>query len=101
MEVKSVLAGVVHAYVHVQLLFTQNEAVGNAESMVPILTRKVGIRQAENGLDVAGVQAIRTLFQLPPGDPGEAVLVGENGRGTENRKDKGNPTANGLATVKH
>ena len=62
-----VLAGVVHAHVHVELLFSQDEAVADSEGTVPHGAGVVAVCQAEDGFNVAGVKAVRTLFQLPSG----------------------------------
>ena len=60
-----VLAGVVDAHVHVQLLLAQDEAVRDAEGAVPEGARVLAVRQAEDGLHVARVQPVGALVQLP------------------------------------
>ena len=61
-----VLARVVDADVHVELLLAQDEAVGDAERAVPQRARVLVVRQAEDGLHVARVQPVGALVQLPP-----------------------------------
>ena len=60
-----VLAGVVDAHVHVELLLAQDEAVRHAEGAVPEGARVLAVRQAEDGLHVARVQPVGALVQLP------------------------------------
>ena len=61
-----VLARVVDADVHVELLLAQDEAVRHAERAVPEGARVLAVRQAEDGLHVARVQPVGALVQLPP-----------------------------------
>ena len=61
-----VLARVVDADVHVELLLAQDEAIGDAERAVPQRARVLVVRQAEDGLHVARVQPVGALVQLPP-----------------------------------
>ena len=63
-----VLARVVNAHVHVELLLAQDEAVRHAEGAVPESARVLAVGQAEDGLHVACVQPVGALVQLPSGD---------------------------------
>ncbi len=59
-----VLARVVDSDVLVQFFFTENQSVGNPKRAVPHRPCEFVVGQAEDGLDVAGVKAIRTLKNL-------------------------------------
>ena len=63
-----VLARVVDAHVHVELLLAQDEAVRHAERAVPEGARVLAVGQAEDGLHVARVQPVGALVQLPSAD---------------------------------
>jgi hypothetical protein len=62
----NVLARVVHAHVHVQLLLAQDQPVRDAERAVPHGARVLSVGQAKDRLNVARVQPLGALLNLPP-----------------------------------
>lgn len=97
---RQILGRIVHSDVLMELLLAQDESVADPKRVVPHGPRELTVTQREDGFDVAGVEAVRTLLQLPPTDPSEPVLRTEVGR-TEDRENKGNPAPDRLFAVEH
>lgn len=100
---RHVLAGVVHAHVHVELLFAQDEPVAHPERAVPHRARVVAVGQREDGLHVARVQAVRAALHRPAGDAREAVVrhgrAAHHPAAAEDGEDEGDAAADGLLAV--
>ena len=98
------LAGVVDTDVEVELLFSEDDPVGNFEVVLPHGEGKVTVTQGEYCFNVTTGHPVWTLLQLPPTDSRKPVV----GRTIEPVvplaklwKDKGYAASDGLPSIKN